>query len=230
MTKKTKILEKYHVDLDGYNGYIDSDGNYLRPEFLIKNIETLEGNSLYDYITWYLNNEWSKEQNQNEADKLRKLDEKGTFVVYPSAGGDIDIASFFNIPFKNISKTNVVSKIITGGDKITSDFVKNVKVGDLEELKNYENTKIGSNPENLNYHLVFDYINNSELTNLLETNNTLLVSKPNDQITNFIDSDFEFTEQKYKEGLNYFDKYDDMIQLLDVLDKDIIDKFNTQAN
>ena len=208
--KKTKILEKYHVDLDGYNGYIDSDGNYLRPEFLIKNIETLEGNSLYDYITWYLNNEWSKEQNQNEADKLRKLDEKGTFVVYPSAGGDIDIAAFFGIPFKNISKTNVVSKIITGGDKITSDFVKNVKVGDLEELKNYENTKIGSNPENLNYHLVFDYINNSELTNLLETNNTLLVSKPNDQITNFIDSDFEFTEQKYKEGLNYFDKYDDI--------------------
>ena len=217
--KNTKILEKYHVDLNGYNGYIDSDGNYLRPEFLIKNIETLEGNALFDYITWYLNNEWSKEQNQNEADKLRKLDEKGTFVVYPSAGGDVDVARSFGLPFKSVSKTNVVSKIITDGDKITSEFVKNLKVNDLSNTTLYDNIIIGSNPENINQDLVFNHLNNPELTNLLETNNTLIVSKPNDEITDFIDSDFEFTEQKYKDGLSYFDRYDD----IKITSKDYVD-------
>jgi hypothetical protein len=58
-------------------------------------INNLTGNNLYDYFSRYLTSIWSREFNQKERNKLKALDSRGTFVVYPSCGGDIDIKNLF---------------------------------------------------------------------------------------------------------------------------------------
>ncbi len=220
--KQTKILDTYHVDIDGYNGYIDANGNYIAPSVFIQNIGSFDGDVLHDYVTWYLNNEWSKEQNQDETSKVRKLDDKGVFVVYPSAGGDQNLINILSEFDGQYTKTNVVSKVITDSDKSASNYLKNLKkdenyfYGDNNDIElNY----VGFN-EKQNNLLVFDYIKNKELTNLVSLNNSLLITN-NDMLKEdggVDNTTFDFFNPSYYSGenqnslisLGYFEKYDDI--------------------
>ena len=226
--KQTKIIDKYHVDINGYNGYIDNNGNYVKPEFLISDIDNYTGTDLHDYITRYLINQWSKEFNSNESNRLKALDDKGVFVVYPSYGGDVDFYGLIDNTItdntaKDLQKTNVVSRIITDGDRAASQYINDFRNNTnfiSEDKKNKSDNIIGFDFYTTDQNLVFNYANNRELYNLIEVNPNLVISKEQYIVNdNFVNGSFDFFSPTYYSGegststenIGYFDIYDNIV-------------------
>jgi murein DD-endopeptidase MepM/ murein hydrolase activator NlpD/phosphatidylglycerophosphatase A len=142
VNRNLTILDKYNVDSRSFIGYIDiKTKEYNELYTIILMINQLTGNDLYDYASRLLVSMWSREFNQKENNKLKALDGRGSFVVYPSCGGDINVNNLFTQndfdyglgnnkasinPKYKYQKTNVVHTVFeTQGDAYLSNLVHN---------------------------------------------------------------------------------------------------------
>ena len=139
--KKYKILSKYLVDENSFIGISTEEPSPNNQGLsLQKEIIKLEGNyvEIFRVVSKLLIEIWSKELVNDKTRKLNKLDKKGTFVLYPGAGGAIDLDTLFSKKrvdkrvnskksvksgIRSLKKSNVVASTITENDLSTSGFI-----------------------------------------------------------------------------------------------------------
>lgn len=243
------ILDEYNVDPRSFDGYIDVKTNEYVPLYnIIYIINNLTGDDLYDYISRYLTSVWSKEFNQKEKSRLKNLDSKGTFVVYPSCGGEIDIKNLFTqndfdygLSEKKSSinakyeyqKTNVVHTIFeTQGDA----YLKTLKYNDgsffeYDDVSNDILRRGGANTlylySRINSGLI-DFFNVNQNINKFEDKKTIPLVNPS--LDNALLNKYApvyFKPEAYLTDsvtINYFDRYDDIYIVANTTDPEGIKK------
>jgi hypothetical protein len=250
LNRNLNILDKYNVDFRSFNGFIDVKTNeYFELYQLIFMINNLTGNDLYDFMSRFLISIWSREFNQKERNKLRPLDSKGTFVVYPSSGGDIDIKNLFTQnddpsvylsetkSFKDAKyqyqKTNVVHTIFqTQGDAYLSTLRYND--GSFSEYYDVSNDvlkRYGNDTQMLYSKInpgLAEFIDVNNNVNKFSERFTIPLVNPsldNSLLNRFTPVYFR-PENAPTDGIaiNYFDRYDDVYVTADTTDPEGIKK------
>lgn len=248
LNKNLTILDTYNVDARSFNGYIDAKtGEYTELYQLIFIVNNLTGNPLYDYFSRYLISIWSREFNQKERNKLKALDSRGTFVVYPSCGGDIDIKNLFTQNTDDLyglsetkasvnakyeyQKTNVVHTIFdTQGDAYLTtlryndgSFVEHDNISN-SVLKKYDIKFLFSkiNPG------LFEFIEVNQNVNKFSDKLTIptAITSLDNSIVNRFDPVYFRPENAPTNGVgvNYFDRYDDVYVVAKTTDPEGIAK------
>lgn len=243
------VLDKYNVDPRSFNGYIDVKTNELLPLYnIIYVINNLSGNDLYDYVSRLLTSLWAREFNQKEKNKLKSLDSKGTFVVYPSCGGDIEVKNLFtqndfdyglsetkaSVSAKySYQKTNVVHTIFeTQGDAYLSGL--KYDDGSFAEYDDVSNDILKRGGENTLYIYsrinpgLIDFFDTNQNINKFEDKKTIpldITSLNNSLIDRF--TPVYFKPENVSTGsasINYFDRYDDVYIVANTTDPEGIKK------
>ncbi len=248
--KNLSILDKYNVDYRSFNGFIDiKTKEYFELYQLIFMINNLTGNDLYDYFSRYLTSVWSREFNQREKNKLKALDSRGAFVVYPSCGGDIDIKNLFTqndsdtyglsetkasvSPRYQYQKTNTVHTIFeTQGDA----YLKTLKYNDgsfaeYDDVSNDVLKKYDGDTKSLYSDInpgLFEFIDLNQNINKFSGKTTIPRVNPildNSLINRFTPVYFR-PENAPTNGnaINYFDRYDDVYLVSNTTDPEGIKK------
>jgi len=243
LNKNTKVLSKYYVDPNSFIGIstetpsINNDGFSLQKEIIRLNGEYT---NLPNIVSELLIDIWSKEFKTDSSQKLSKLDKKGTFMLYPSSGGGIEINNLLtnsnkvtddrslyqNSPQINYkySKTNIVSTEITPNDLSTSTYLNSLKYDD-NNFTNY--SRVVLNDILLNKDISDFYSKYENAYNLITTLTT--VDKTIDKFSgtktipvNITENDtallYKFNPVYFKpqsyltdtKSINYFDRYDDV--------------------
>lgn len=247
VNKNLTILDKYNVDPSSFTGYIDAKTKeYNELYTIIFMVNQLTGNDLYDYITRVLISLWTIEFNQKERNKLKALDGKGTFVVYPSCGGDININNLFTQndfdyglsetkasvnPKYKYQKTNVVHTVFeTQGDAYLSTLKYND--GSFAEYDNVSN-------DILKYYNIFFTYNkiNPSISEFLDVNKNInkfseknTIPRVNPSLDNALINKFTPVYFKPENApangtfINYFDRYDDVYIVANTTDPEGIKK------
>lgn len=220
--KKFKILSKYLVDENSFIGTsteeisVNNKGLSLQKEII-----KLGGN--YDRIdrlvSKLLVDIWSNEMPKNDTRKLKKLDKKGVFVVYPGTGGHIDLSSTIG---DFVTKTNVVSTSFSEdpGDPNRNDagiwmptmftkleptdvsdnyYVDDINIDSTSKIELYQKYEEIDN----DFHI--DRVNGLDKTKRDEVRKYVYNS-------NSFDPEY-FKPQSYPTNsttINYFDRYDDV--------------------
>ncbi len=247
--RNLNILDKYTVDYRSFNGYIDiKTGEYTNLYQLIAMVINLTGDNLYDYFSRYLVSVWSREFNRKEKNRLKGLDSKGTFVVYPSCGGDIDIKNLFTpndsdtnslspTVFLNqnyeYQKTNVVHTIFeTQGNA----YLKTLRYNDSSFVEHYDvsndvlakydgDTKVLYSKINPG---LFEFINVNKNIDKFSGNSTVPLVNP--ALDGAIMDSFTpvyFRPQNAPangNAINYFDRYDDVYIVANTTNPEAIKK------
>ena len=250
LNRNLNILDKYSVDYRSFNGFIDiKTGEHSDLYQLIFMINNLTGNNLYDYFSRYLTSIWSREFNQKERNKLKALDSRGTFVVYPSCGGDIDIKNLFTQndsdtyglsetkasvnPRYQYQKTNIVHTIFeTQGDA----YLKTLRYNDgsfaeYDDVSNDVLKKYDGDTKLLYSYInpgLFEFINVNQNINKFSGKSTIPRVNPtldNSLINRFTPVYFR-PENAPTNGtaINYFDRYDDVYLVANTTDPEGVKK------
>ena len=250
LNRNLNILDKYSVDYRSFNGFIDiKTGEHSDLYQLIFMINNLTGNNLYDYFSRYLISIWSREFNQKERNKLKALDSRGTFVVYPSCGGDIDIKNLFTqndsdtyglsetkasvSPRYQYQKTNIVHTIFeTQGDA----YLKTLRYNDgsfaeYDDVSNDVLKKYDGDTKSLYSYInpgLFEFIDVNQNINKFSGKSTIPRVNPtldNSLINRFTPVYFR-PENAPTNGtaINYFDRYDDVYLVANTTDPEGVKK------
>ena len=153
--KGYRVLSKYLVDESSFIGIstetpsINNLGLSLQ-----KQIIDLSGDytDISRIVTTFLIDMWSMESDRLKSRKLSKVDGKGVFVLYPGAGGGLEVNNLFTASDTETKlndsttkddyeykKTNVVSTIISDNDKSLSTYIKGLNYEDSNFIE-YEPT------------------------------------------------------------------------------------------
>jgi murein DD-endopeptidase MepM/ murein hydrolase activator NlpD len=247
--RNLNVLDKYVVDYRSFNGYIDiKTEEYTDLYQLIAMVINLTGDNLYDYFSRYLVSVWSREFNRKEKNRLKGLDSKGTFVVYPSCGGDIDIKNLFtpnDSDTNNLSstvflnqnyqyqKTNVVHTIFeTQGDA----YLKTLRYNDSSFVEYHNVSNDVLEKYNGDTKLLYSKINPG-LFNFIDVNNNVdkfsgksTIPLVNPTLDNSLIN--RFTPVYFRpenaptngKAINYFDRYDDVYLVANTTNPEAIKK------
>lgn len=249
VNKILTILDKYNVDPRSFNGYVDIKTNEYFPLYnIIYVINNLSGNDLYDYVSRFLTSIWTREFNQKEKNRLRPLDSKGTFVVYPSCGGEIDVKNLLtqndfdyglsqtkasvNAKYE-YQKTNVVHTIFeTQGDAYLSTL--KYDDGSFAEYDDVSNDILKRNGLNTLYIYsrinpgLLDFFDTNQNIDKFEDKKTIPLVNPsldNSLLNKY--SPVYFKPENYSTSgvtINYFDRYDDVYIVANTTDPEGVKK------
>ena len=247
VNRNLTILDKYNVDSRSFTGYIDAKTNQYNELYtIIAMINQLTGNDLYDYVSRLLISLWSREFNQKEKNKLKALDGRGAFVVYPSCGGDININNLFTqndfdyglsetkastAPKYKYQKTNVVHTIFeTQGDAYLLTLKHNdnsfAEYDDVSNdiLKSYDilSTYSKINPS------ASEFLEINQNVNKFSEKRTIPLDKTSldNSLMNKFTPVYFRPENAPTSGtsINYFDRYDDVYIVANTMDPEGVKK------
>lgn len=257
LNKNTKVLSKYYVDPNSFIGISTETPSVNNEGFsLQKEVVRLNGNytELPNIISKLLIDIWSKEFKTESSGKLNNLDKKGTFVLYPSSGGGIEINNLLtnsnNVtddrslyqysPLINYkySKTNIVSTEITPNDLSTSTYLNSLKYDD-NNFTNYSRVVLNDillNKDISDFYSRYENIYNSIITpttvdktiDKFTSTKTIPVNVYENNTTLLYKfNPVYFKPQSYSTNarpINYFDRYDDIHIIANTTDPDGIHK------
>jgi hypothetical protein len=163
--KMLRILSLYDVDPNSFTPIITYDTKTISQltDFLT-NIIIESPEKQYEQVAYLLLSLWSKEFNRKISDRLSKIDEEGTYVVYPSCGGEINIKELFSNKNYTYNKTNNVSTLIEKAD-LSDSYITDLTTSSF--------TNIGTNEKR------YDNINNDVLSALNFDYKTFYSNLPN---------------------------------------------------
>ena len=115
--KTLRVLSLYDVDPNSFMPVITYDTNiFLQLADFLKNIVNELAEKQHEQVAYLLLSLWSKEFNTEKSSKLSAIDKLGTYVVYPSCGGEIGIKELFSNKNYTYHKTNNVSAFVESND------------------------------------------------------------------------------------------------------------------
>lgn len=121
--KTLKILSLYDVDPNSFIPIITYDTEViLQLTDFLNGIVNASPENQDQQVAYLLLSLWKKEFNTEKSSRLSSVDKKGTYVVYPSCGGEINIKELFSNKNYTYNKTNNVSTFIETAD-LTDSYV-----------------------------------------------------------------------------------------------------------
>jgi murein DD-endopeptidase MepM/ murein hydrolase activator NlpD len=147
--KTYRILSLYDVDPNSFMNVVEYETNilYTTIDFLLFILgETQE--KQHEQVSKLLLSLWAKEFNTEKSSRLSSVDKQGTYVVYPSCGGEINIKELFSNEYYTYHKTNNVSTFIETAD-LTNSYVTGLTTSSFTNYDDINNDTLN----NLN----FDY-------------------------------------------------------------------------
>ena len=232
--KTLRILSLYDVDPNSFMPIITYDTKTISQltDFLT-NIIIESPEKQYEQVAYLLLSLWSKEFNRKISDRLSKIDEqgddqvdeqgKGTYVVYPSCGGEINIKELFSNKNYTYNKTNNVSTVIEKAD-LSDSYITGLTTSSFTNIgtdnKRYDNisndvlstlnfdykTFYGNLPNNISIDKppIADFLDIKSLAGTLKYSEK--ATKPNS-----IEDNNKFFLDKYKKTVvSNLDRYDDL--------------------
>lgn len=147
--KSYRILSLYDVDPNSFMNVVEYETNilYTTIDFLLFILgETQE--KQHEQVSKLLLSLWAKEFNTEKSSRLSSVDKQGTYVVYPSCGGEINIKELFSNKNHTYHKTNNVSTFIETTD-LSNSYVTGLTTSSFTNYDDINNDTLTS--------LNFDY-------------------------------------------------------------------------
>jgi hypothetical protein len=147
--KTLRILSLYDVDPNSFMPIITYDTEViLQLTDFLNGIVNASPENQDQQVAYLLLSLWKKEFNTKKSSRLSSVDKQGTYVVYPSCGGEINIKELFSNEYYTYHKTNNVSTFIETAD-LSDSYVTGLT---SSSFTNYDDI----NNDTLN-NLNFDY-------------------------------------------------------------------------
>jgi hypothetical protein len=147
--KTLRILSLYDVDPNSFIPIITYDTEvFLQLTDFLKGIVNASPENQHQQVAYLLLSLWKKEFNTEKSSRLSSVDKQGTYVVYPSCGGEINIKELFSNEYYSYHKTNNVSTFIETAD-LTDSYVTGLTTSSFTNYDDINNDTLN----NLN----FDY-------------------------------------------------------------------------
>jgi hypothetical protein len=147
--KTLRILSLYDVDPNSFIPIITYDTKvFLQLTDFLKGIVNASPENQHQQVAYLLLSLWKKEFNTEKSSRLSSVDKQGTYVVYPSCGGEINIKELFSNEYYSYHKTNNVSTFIETAD-LTDSYVTGLTTSSFTNYDDINNDTLN----NLN----FDY-------------------------------------------------------------------------
>ncbi len=163
--KTLRVLSLYDVDPNSFMPVIAHGTNvFLQLTDFLSNILTATTEKQHEQIGLLLLSIWSKEFNTEKSSKLSSLDKQGTYVVYPSCGGEIGVKELFSNKNYTYHKTNNVSTII-GSNDLVDPYVTGLTISSFTNYDDINNDLLGV--LNFNYKTFYDYLPNNVSINTI---------------------------------------------------------------
>lgn len=140
--KTLRILSLYDVDPNSFTQAIGyNTTTLLNLTNFLANIVNESPEKQYEQVTYLLLSLWSKESkefNRDISGRLSAIDDKGTYVVYPSCGGEINIKELFSNRYYTYRKTNNTTTVI-GANDLLDPYITGLTISSFNEYNNISN-------------------------------------------------------------------------------------------
>ena len=245
--KTLRVLSLYDVDPNSFMPVIAHGTNvFLQLTDFLSNILTATTEKQHEQIALLLLSIWSKEFNTEKSSKLSSLDKQGTYVLYPSCGGEIGIKELFSNKNHTYHKTNNVSTFI-GANDLIDPYVTGLTISSFTNYDDINNDVLDI--LNFDYKTFYDYLPNnvsintvySEFLDQKALTSTLKYSQKRTIPNSISDNDNfflpKYNQVVYNDGLttlnitnpmvtSNLDRYDDLYIIGNTTDPSAIKELN----
>lgn len=223
--KTLRILSLYDVDPNSFTQAIAyNTTTLLNLTNFLANIVNESPEKQYEQVTYLLLSLWSKESkefNRDISGRLSAIDDKGTYVVYPSCGGEINIKELFSNKYYTYNKTNNTTTVI-GSNDLLDPYIAGLTISSFtnidisgEYYDNISNDVLSA--LNFDYKTFYSNIPNvisseNPYTDILDIKSfgTLKYSQKATNPKSIGDNDNFFLEKYKKTVTSNLDRYDDL--------------------